>query len=56
MKSQKDGNPSSSQKPKEEKSKKLVRFDFPPNATSEEIVRQIKEMDRKYQEEKAKKE
>lgn len=54
MKSKKDKTPKSNKSPKDEKPPKLIRFDFPPGTTSEDIVHHIKEMDRKYQEEKAK--
>ena len=45
----KKGKPSSSnQKPNGGKDRKLIRFDFPPGATPEEIAKALNEMVKKY--------
>lgn len=39
---------SSNQKPSGEKGRKLIRFDFPPGASPEEIAKALNEMVKKY--------
>ena len=40
--------PSSNQKPSGEKERKIIRFDFLPNATPEEIAKALNDMVKKY--------
>jgi hypothetical protein len=40
--------PSSNPKPSGRKDRKLIRFDFPPGATPEEISKALNEMVKKY--------
>jgi hypothetical protein len=39
---------SSNQKPSEGKERKIIRFDFPPGASPEEIAKALNEMVKKY--------
>ena len=46
------GKQSSSQKPKGGSERKLIRFDFPPGASPEEIAKALNEMVKKYRKDK----